>query len=109
VAAQSKVKTTFQKAIQKSRKPLAMLKSKVSFDNYPSLCLYEKSGFLPWNFSVDYSVVYVYPPKESHISPTAIPYLRMLTNENKDERHKGIQVLEHSIDQMAATAPGPSY
>lgn len=107
-AAQSRVKATFQKAIQKSRKPLATVKSKVSFDNYPSLRLQEKSGFSPLKFSVDYSVVYVYPPQESHISSTAIPYLKMLTNENKDERQKGIQVLRHSIDRLTSPAPGSS-
>jgi hypothetical protein len=99
-AVQSKIAKTFQRAFLPSEKPLTMLKSKVAFDNFPSLLLNRKLPFSLWNFAVDYSLVYAYPPRESDVQPAAIPYVKMLFNSNEAERQEGIRVLRNSIDEM---------
>jgi RimJ/RimL family protein N-acetyltransferase len=87
-----------KKGFSKSLTALAYLKSTIAFDNLASYIVHQKVGMTPNNFSVDYSVVYTYPPMTSSITPQALPLVRSLTSSSEEERKYAIKVLTHSID-----------
>jgi RimJ/RimL family protein N-acetyltransferase len=87
-----------KKGFSKSPTTLTHLKSTIAFDNLASHVVHQKAGMTPDNFSVDYSVVYIYPPMTSSITPQALSLVRSLTSSNEEERKDAIMVLTHSID-----------
>lgn len=89
-----------KKGFSESLLPLKYLKSKVEFNNLPSHKINNALGMVPWNFSVDYSVVYVYPIFKSCLTQQAIPLVKALTSGKEEERQQAIKILMHSIDIM---------
>lgn len=92
--------TMIKKGFSNSSVAWTHLKSKIEFANLASYIVHQKVGMTPYNFSVDYSVVYIYPPMTSSITPQALNLVSLLTSTNAEERKDAIKILTRSIDHM---------
>lgn len=79
---------------------LTRLKSKVDFDNLPSLRINKTLGFCMWNFTVGCEISYVYPPIETAMTEGGLRYARMLLSDRPSERAESISVLTASLAAM---------